>query len=145
MLVLCLVVGGFLRFYGMGARSLWWDETLSWRLIQFPIGEMCARTGEAKTVHPPLYFLVLKAWSALWGDSEIALRSLAGVLGLVTIYIVFKFICEVWQLEPPSRGDVSLPSRGAWVAAAWSALNPFQVHLSQQAQLHDGLGVFCGK
>ena len=40
-------------------------------------------------VHAPLYFLLLKAWSALFGQSEYALRSLGATISLLCIPALF--------------------------------------------------------
>lgn len=59
----------------IGARYLWFDEAFSWRLTRFPWAEMIAR--DARDVHPPLYYLVLKPWTLALGDSAVALRGLS--------------------------------------------------------------------
>ncbi len=39
-LALVLALGVGLRWYHLGARSIWFDEAFTWRTIQFPFGEM---------------------------------------------------------------------------------------------------------
>src|SRR5438477_9887595 len=69
---LVLAVGLTLRVHGLGTRPLSFDEAWSWRAIQFPTDEMFTRLG--RDVHPPLYYCLLKGWSAALGTSAVALR-----------------------------------------------------------------------
>src|SRR4051794_38796584 len=54
-----------LRGYGLGWRSLWFDEAFSWRLAEFPVSELVTRVRHDN--HTPLYFLLLKGWCVLFG------------------------------------------------------------------------------
>src|SRR5580765_1785754 len=100
-LVIVLAVGGWLRFYGIGAKSVWLDEGFSWQLSQFTFKEIIARTGEPHTVHPPAYFMLLRLWTGVWGQSAVAARSLAAVAGMFTILGVFFLARELqWFLKP---------------------------------------------
>lgn len=68
-----------LRVPFLESRSIWYDEASSWQVASFPIPELfysCTRN-----VHLPLYYLVLKGWVFLWGDSVIALRSFSVLCG----------------------------------------------------------------
>ena len=77
------------RLFDLGDRSLWFDEAFSWRLIRFPWGEMLSRA--AQDVHPPLYYAVLKLWTAVAGDSVVAMRAVSVgwfVVGLVGAHAI---------------------------------------------------------
>ncbi|MFI5212408.1 MAG: glycosyltransferase family 39 protein [Candidatus Saccharimonadales bacterium] len=56
-------------------QSVWFDEAYSIMLAKQPITQLVHLT--AMDTHPPLYYLLLKAWAALFGWSELALRSLS--------------------------------------------------------------------
>lgn len=56
-------------------QSVWFDEAYSIMLAKLPAGELLHLTSV--DTHPPLYYLLLKAWAGLFGWSEIALRSLS--------------------------------------------------------------------
>ncbi|HEX4611465.1 MAG TPA: glycosyltransferase family 39 protein, partial [Urbifossiella sp.] len=132
MFVLGFIAAGaaWLRFGGLGARSLWFDETLSWRLIGFSWGELLERTGEPSTVHPPAYFLLLKAWAAVWGDTEVALRSFSALAGTAAVAGSYFLVRELQRLQPGGVvGGVGPP-----LAAALVAVSVLQVHLSQNAR-----------
>lgn len=40
LLAAAMTLGAGLRFYAIGAKGLWLDEALSWRLQQFPLSLM---------------------------------------------------------------------------------------------------------
>jgi hypothetical protein len=130
------VAGVVVRFAGMGARSLWLDEAMSWRLMEFPFVEMLQRGLMPEEKNPPLYYVLLRGWVGLWGDSEVALRSLAGLLGALTIPGVYLV---VWELRSFARQPLASASEARWrsvalLAAALFSLNGFQIHLGQQAR-----------
>src|SRR5262249_46920226 len=116
--------------------SLWFDEAFSWRLIQFPLPELLDRV--AQDVHPPLYFVLLKGWACLFGDSAVALRSFSAALGVLTvlgIYLVTRTACS--QGEDTGPRDQSWGSRAtALLAASLVALSVFQVRYSWEARMY---------
>lgn len=57
------------------AQSVWFDEAYSIMLAKQSAGELLRLTG--LDTHPPLYYLLLKAWAGLFGWSEFVLRSLS--------------------------------------------------------------------
>lgn len=129
-----ILVGTVLRLWELGGSSLWMDEALSWRLQSFPALQLVSRSGEPTTCHPPVYFLLLKAWTAIGGDSDVSLRRLSSVIGILLIPAMYFWGLEAcaWIL-PRSQ----LPTAGPVAAATASliiACNPLQVYLSQQAR-----------
>jgi len=127
-----LAVAAWLRVHGLGAKSLWYNESDSACFLEFRAEEIVSRCGEPRAVHPPVYFLALKAWEALWGDSDSALRSLAAVCGVVTVAGVYLLARDLalW----PGDGRPPWPLDVALLAAALVALSPLQIHLSRQVR-----------
>lgn len=64
-------------FMGLG-QSIWFDEGYSILLAKRPLMELIALTNV--DAHPPLYYILLKAWAGVFGWSELALRSLSALL-----------------------------------------------------------------
>lgn len=63
----------------MGAgQSIWFDEGYSILLAKHSYAEIFALTNV--DAHPPLYYILLKAWGDVFGWSEFALRSLSALL-----------------------------------------------------------------
>src|SRR3990167_970423 len=109
-----VLLGVALRSYHLGARSLWFDEAFSWRLIQFPLPEMLTRA--AADVHPPLYYLLLKAWAFVFASSLLSLRSFSVVFAAASIATAYLFTSYATR----SRGTGLL-------AACLLALSGFQI------------------
>ena len=131
------IVGALVRFYAIGSKSLWYDEFLSWRLASFPLPLMVQRTGEATTVHPPVYFGLLHAWMRVIGDSPIALRALSALCGVAGI-IVLGLMVRAWsQLAEQSAGgpaDRFRAGDAGLLAAALLALSPLHIVAAQQVR-----------
>ena len=126
-----IVVGGVsLRMYGLYGRSMWFDEGFSWRTVQFPFLEMIERIGRDN--HPPLYFILLKLWTAAFGESLVALRSMnlaVSALAMVGIYL--------WAVEAFARdGD---RARARWiglVGAALFAVSMYQIRAAWEIRMY---------
>ena len=127
------VVGAGLRLYGLDAKALWLDETLSWRLQSFPLAMLVQRTGSTATVHPPLYFIVLHYWAQVFGDSHLSLRfpsMLFGVLASVAMYPLARDLARM-----SLREDDGARSRSAGLlAACLVAVSPYHVHAAHQVR-----------
>ena len=76
----------------------------------------------ARRVHPPLYFLMLRLWENLWGDSESAVRSLNVLFSLVSIWLLFWVASE------------SIGATPALWACLLMAVGEPQIQFSQEAR-----------
>jgi len=56
-----------------------------------------AQTTAAEDVHPPFYFFLLYLWTLLFGQSEVALRSLSACLGVASVLMVYKLGLELFS------------------------------------------------
>lgn len=79
-------------------ESFWIDEAMSAAMIAHPWDALMTRVGFSD-VHPPGYYLLLKAWAEVFGSSDWALRSLSlisslGTIALVTNWTLSRF--GVW-------------------------------------------------
>jgi uncharacterized membrane protein len=128
-LALAIVLGLAIRLYRLDARSIWFDETTSWRTCQFPVPEMLERV--AADIHPPLYFLCLKGWMGLFGDSLWALRGLSVAFSGVLIVGTYLFVSV---LHENADGNY-----GKWPAATTAllvAFSPFQIRMAWEARMY---------
>jgi len=112
-----------LRVYHLGYQSLWRDEvdTLRFALRDLPaLLTAFRKSGE----NGPLFFLALKPWLAMAGQTEFALRfpsALAGALSVPAIYVIAH----------------RLVGRGAaLVAALLTATAPYLVWYGQEAKMY---------
>ncbi|RME78262.1 MAG: hypothetical protein D6784_02655 [Chloroflexi bacterium] len=119
---LILALAAWLRFYRLAGQSLWSDEGNSAALAEHTFAEIARRT--AFDIHPPLYYWLLKIWTAAFSSTEAGLRSLSAVLGVGLVWLV-------WRLGRRMFGP-----RVGLLAAALAAVSPFQVYYSQEARMY---------
>lgn len=82
-----VALGAILRFYHLGAESLWMDEAFSWLWAHQSHGQIWGEVARWET-NPPLYYSIQRLWFA-FGDGEAALRSFSAAAGILTITAVF--------------------------------------------------------
>ncbi len=127
--VFITVLGGILRFYNIGIRSLWLDEAITVNLAWSSIRDIVlnrASTG----IHPPLYFIFIHFWISLFGDSEIALRSFSAIFSTISIPLIYLFANKVFDQVT------------AIISSLLFALSPFQLYYSQEARMYPLLTFF---
>ena len=84
-----LMIGCFLRFYGLDRESLENDELASWVESRKGYFHSVIRNRSPEEVTPPLYYLILFAVIHSFGDSEVILRLPSAISGLISILIIF--------------------------------------------------------
>lgn len=87
-LFLIIVLGLCLRLYNITYRGIWLDEGISIKWGSMDILSMIINT--AIDVHPPLYYIILHYWMAIFGHSEFAVRMLSTTAGVLTIAAAYK-------------------------------------------------------
>ena len=123
-----LVLAAAMRLFQIGAQSLWYDEGNSARIAERSVALIIA--GAAGDIHPPLYYLLLKVWRALFGESEAALRSLSAVFGVGAVAFAY------------ATGRDLFGRRTGLIAATLLAVAPFAVYYGQEARMYAMLA-FC--
>ncbi len=157
-LLLALIVGfaALLRFFSLSSLGYWTDElcTLSaadgWglQLDKVPTDRIapplpnCTRLKDARPfahipvamahddAHPPLYFMILRAWEEVFGDSESSVRS---------VNVVFSLLAIVMLYVTATR---SVGSATALVACLLMAVATPQIQLAQEARNYMPVLVF---
>ena len=127
-----LLLATALRFYRLDAQSFWNDEGNSARLSERSLALILE--GTASDIHPPLYYLLLRGWRELLGDSEFGLRSLSAFAGVAVVALVVAL------------GRVAYPGRGrptALLAGLLAALSPALIYYSQEARMYALLALWA--
>ena len=83
--VAILLLAAALRFHRLEAQSFWNDEGNSARLSERSVPAILE--GTASDIHPPLYYLLLRGWRELGGETEFGLRSLSAYAGVLTVAV----------------------------------------------------------
>jgi uncharacterized membrane protein len=122
-IITIVIIGIALRLYHNTDISLWHDEAFSALYIKYPWSEMMYRIG--LDVHPPLYYIALRLWHYIFGDSLLALRSFSVLFGVGIIPLSYLFVKETFQNHK---------------AALWTALliavNPFQIQYVTEVRMY---------
>jgi mannosyltransferase len=75
------VVGVGLRFYCPSA--LWLDETLSVNISRLTLEQIPAALHQDGA--PPLYYVMLHMWMDFFGEGDVAVRALSGLMSVITL------------------------------------------------------------
>jgi mannosyltransferase len=117
-----LVLAAFLRFYKIDAQSLWYDEGNSARIAERSLQLIVE--GAAGDIHPPLYYIILKYWRAVFGEGEAALRSFSALCGVLTVLFAYLIGRDLFR------------RRVGLIAAFLLAIAPFAVYYGQEARMY---------
>lgn len=117
---LALLAGFWLRLTALDVHSLWFDEcgTLAVALADDPLATLRADR------HPPLSFLAFRAWVALFGESDAAVRTLPALVSCATLLLFAVWVRRI------AAGAVA-------VLATWLlAVAPYQVWMAQEVRMY---------
>ncbi|WDG81069.1 glycosyltransferase family 39 protein [Pseudomonas chlororaphis] len=123
-----LLLAAATRFYDLTAAAIWGDEGSSLLLSRYGLSELWVHA--AHDVHPPLYFMLLRGWIALFGDGIFAIRSFSAWPGIVCVGLGVWLVAQI-----ASR-------RAAILAGFLLALLPTAVRYSQEVRMYALLGVW---
>lgn len=124
-LVGIVVLAAAVRLYHLGHESIWFDEATSIR--NATEGVAYTVRHRAKTLHPPLYGVLLCGVVAVAGSSEAAVRFPSAVFGVLACYWVYLLGKEF------AGGRVGL------LAGLLLALGYYPVRYSQEARMYSML------
>jgi len=110
-------------------RSLWIDEVYSvTERGSMGVVEIVTTVADP---HPPLYYLTLHGWMAVFGKSPVVVRSLSVILGVASIGAVYLLAMELYD------------QRTGLVAALLLSLSTFHIQYSQTARMYAMLLFFA--
>lgn len=134
---ICAVIVLFafaVRCHRLGEVNYWFDETFSLRMAEFPVPELISRC--ALDTHPPLYFLCVKAWSFLFGQTPWMARMMSVVWSVAAVACGFGFVYEALSSRDESRADGNRPALAASLAALLLALSPLELTWAHQVRMY---------
>src|ERR1700684_1862161 len=128
--VVVVAAGIVLRFTTHSA--LWLDEALTVDRARLPVSQIAGSVKQDGA--PPLYYYMLHFWMRVFGQYDLATRSLSGVIGVITLPVAW--------LAGNRLGGRTV----AWATLVLLASAPFAVYYSTEARMY-GLIIFltaCG-
>jgi hypothetical protein len=125
--VVVVAAGIALRFWTHSA--LWLDEALTVNIARRPLGQLHALLREDGA--PPLYYVLLHFWMKLFGTSDLGVRSLSGVISVVTLPVAWL------------AGRI-YGRQGAWGALVLLASAPFAIYYGTEARMYSLVMLLTG-
>jgi mannosyltransferase len=114
-----------LGLYQLDRRSFWLDEATTYYVSGVSWGRLLEIfLGAEHGWHPPTYFLALKAWRAVLGDSQVALRGMSlmfAVAAIPAIFLLARHLASRWT---------------AALTAVLLACNAYVIQYAQEARTY---------
>ena len=124
-----LLFGFAFRVHALGAQSFWLDEAYTWGVVtRTTWGDVWGAMLAVSDVSP-LYYVLAKLVTPLWGASEFGLRLVSAFFGWLAIAGTYRV------------GRAMFENRVGVLASAIIALSPFAIWYSQDARPY-GLYLF---
>lgn len=120
MIWIILTLGLILRLVNLN-QSLWIDEATQVILARDSLVNIILQ--RSADVHPPLSYLLMHFWIML-GTSEIWLRLLSVIFGILTILIVYKFANNIFN------------KKIALISSLLLAISPYHIYYSQEVRMY---------
>ncbi len=133
------VVG--IRTIGNSAACLTADDAFSWRVTQRPLAQMLKCV--ARDTHPPGYFMLLKGWVTLWGDSPVALRGMSAFFGVIAVVVVYMAAATWTTMRTGATNSHGCSANWPWLSAALAALGSQQIEASWTARMYSQGALCC--
>ena len=110
------------------------DEGASWAAASAPsAAEVIARQPSLNPGELPIHDLMLHGWIALFGTSVAAMRSLSAALGVISIWLVYLVVCELFEGSALTRDDIKII---AGLSALVFAVNLVTIKYSREARMY---------
>lgn len=104
-------------------QSLWLDEAVTANVIAKYSAINIITHFTPLDFHPPMYYIVMRLWTRVFGLSVISLRMPSVIFSLITVYVVYLIVKKI------------KPNAAAW-AAALTAFNPLLIYYAQEARMY---------
>ena len=123
-ILVAVAIGIFatLALWNISGASIWFDEAFSAYIIHYNFLDIARYT--ATDVHPPFYYWVLKLWSIVFGDSELALRSMSVFFGAIAAVFGYVLVRRQFGRKAALYGLFIL------------VLSPLFIRYSQEARMY---------
>ncbi|MCX7878187.1 MAG: glycosyltransferase family 39 protein [Ignavibacteria bacterium] len=89
-----------IRLINIEQKNLWFDEIFSWNIATDNLSSLINRTS--LDIHPPLYYLSLKLWIYIAGDSVLSMRILSTLFSSLSVIFIYllsvKIMGRIWTV-----------------------------------------------
>jgi hypothetical protein len=118
----CVVVAAAVVVRFVTTSHLWLDEALTVNISRLPLGDIPEALRHDG--HPPLYYFVLHGWIAVFGHTDVAVRALSGLFGVIALPLG-------WLAGRRLGGQFV-----AWAMLLLLAVSPFAIRYSTETRMY---------
>jgi mannosyltransferase len=125
-----LVIAFLLRIASLN-QSLWLDEAIGAIAVKDYSYTGIVTDFIKGDTHPPLYYLVLKFWTSIFGYSEVAMRMLSVIFGVATVWVIYliaRFKNEDLRFKKKEMFPI--------LAALLFVVAPLHIYYSQEVRMY---------
>ena len=122
LLIIGLSVFVVISLWTITKSSIWFDEAFGAYMIRFNFWEIARYTGT--DVHPPLYYWLLKCWGMMFGNTELALRSMSVFFGAIAIIFGYLLTNKLFN------------KNAARISLLFMSLSPMLVRYAQEMRMY---------
>jgi 4-amino-4-deoxy-L-arabinose transferase-like glycosyltransferase len=130
LVIICFIIGLFLRLHGLTADGLWFDEIFGASYCNLSLFHTIVALLRFD-IHPPTYYLQLHLWHSLFGSSDFALLLNSvfwSCIGLVSVYyIVLKMFDKTTAI----------------VALVLTAISASEVYYAHELRMYTMMAALC--
>ncbi len=127
LLALTLGLAAGLRFALIGHNSVWVDEVFVVKVAALTWRDVLPYLRAVDT-HPPLYYLLMKAWIGIAGRGEVAIRLPSACFSVLTVALTYALMRRI-----SSEG-------GGLLSAFLVSVSPLEIMAGQEARMYALLG-----
>jgi mannosyltransferase len=117
-LFVILLVASWIRFYSLTRRVIWYDEACSLAYVEYPWKVMISH----RYITRPVYFVLLKLWTGIFGSQEFVVRSLSVIFGILSVILIFQI------------GKILFNRRVGILSSLLLALSTYHIYYSQEVR-----------
>ncbi len=121
-LLIILILAAVIRFHFINLYEFWYDEAITGILMYAKPHDFWFALMHENT--PPLYYLLIKTWSFVFGINDLSLRLPSLILGVVTVALIYLTARKYF-------GEYV-----GYIAGVLAAINPFFVGYSIEARTY---------
>jgi mannosyltransferase len=131
--VVAVALGSVLRF--ATDSHLWLDEALTVNIADLPVPKLLEALRHDGA--PPLYYLLLHYWIAVFGDGDIAVRALSGVASVATLPVAWVAGRRVGRVAASfGAGDERNARRVGIAAVLLFACSPYAIRYGSETRMY---------
>ncbi len=121
-LIFITCLGFCLRLYRLDGPCLWFDEICTTIRIQYTLSETVKHL--IYSPFPPLYYIMMKLWTSLFGNNEFAIRFPSLFFSVLSIVFVFKLSKEIFD------------EKVGLIAALLLSVSAYSINYAQEAKMY---------